>query len=378
MLSHQEIKEFACTLLLDYELHGILLVGSSARGYAIENSDIDLMAFYNTDKKLRSRPIHTKYKNIKFTLEHHDLQNFLQDTLDHRFNIVSLRQLYKVRDGIVLESDDSLTFLIKIARLAHLDVSVLLSVLKRIAAEWESALTSNQVYFRQFLIRWTELLATLDILTHTKSAAYSKPKWLYRALNLAELKNVIELLDDLYVSTPERVENVKKSIKHIIQSYNLQEFNKTFHQLVETAINDTNSILQASPQEAFPQVRFTANLYYKFIFGKDPINELFSNTKLENPLFEEIFELSCPQEFSFQVAISRFIKYAQALLNRNYDKIESEKKSLIGTQKFMGHILASYNVPDLLPLNHLTEREKSYSEVDLWLKNIVVEPVNNI
>jgi predicted nucleotidyltransferase len=165
MLSKTDIMDFTNAHLLNYELHGILQVGSSARGYSTPNSDVDLMAFYNTDSQLVSQPIHTTYQGVKVTLEQHDLNNFLLDTLDHRFNIASLRQLHKVRDSVVLQADQHLLKLITISQLAYLDELVLLLALKNIAPEWSLIRETNVAHSRHLLIKWSELLSTLDVMT---------------------------------------------------------------------------------------------------------------------------------------------------------------------------------------------------------------------
>jgi tRNA nucleotidyltransferase (CCA-adding enzyme) len=71
-------------LLSTYKLHGVLLVGSVARGYAIEDSDVDLMAFYDSNHQLNEKPYHAAYEGVRFTLEHHDINQFYHRISDFK------------------------------------------------------------------------------------------------------------------------------------------------------------------------------------------------------------------------------------------------------------------------------------------------------
>ncbi|MEM1003542.1 MAG: nucleotidyltransferase domain-containing protein, partial [Bacteroidota bacterium] len=107
MLDKDQIKDVVDQYLLDHPVVGILLVGSYARGYALESSDIDIMVFYKTSElEVPYSTYDIIYKDYEFTIEHHSHELFIELTADYRFNIGSLRMLLKVRDSIILSKSD--------------------------------------------------------------------------------------------------------------------------------------------------------------------------------------------------------------------------------------------------------------------------------
>lgn len=374
MLNDNDIKDFLRSSLLKYKLHGVLLVGSRARGYATEESDVDLMAFYDTGNTLISKSLYSAvYKGVEITLEHHDINSFTDDVLDFRFNIASLRMLLKVRDGVVLEADNSLKYLLEIAHMARLDDSILLQSLYLFTKEWENIRKYNSSHRRHELIKWAEILLTFDILTKSRSVAYSKPKWLYKNLN--DLGNIsgIELLNSLYIPTDEHIKNMFEGVEQIVNNYPVNKLPEDNQGFFNVNINDVTTILKHKPHEACPAIRFLIYAYYKIIYNDDPLNNLLTLQPFYDSSFEKIFELQPPYGYNEKVALELFISYVEELAKKTCKNMKIKWTADVGSKRFVSYFLASYNITEILPYSQKMLRllpGNRHDEIEDWLINV--------
>jgi hypothetical protein len=118
---------------------------------------------------------------------------------------------------------------------------MLLRALHEVALNWSGFRLTNVAHARHLLIKWAELLATLDVMTRPQTAAYSKPKWLYAVLKRAGLQDALNLLNTLYVPRPERLQKMRDAIEAIIAAHDVQSLENRFHKLINTSVNDAQS-----------------------------------------------------------------------------------------------------------------------------------------
>lgn len=342
-------RQFVQRSLLPYNIIGVLQVGSSSRGYALATSDIDLMAFYETDGQLIARPLHTDFNGRKITLEHHDIDQFLDDALDHRFNFASLRQLLKVRDGkVIIKGTKKLNLLQELSHRAHLDRNILGPALNACHAETDQIQSLGDEAKRYYMIKWTEIIATLDLLSTRGSAAYSKPKWLYQSLKLAEKNMAIELLDCLYEASEVDSDIIERSVNNIINTYDYHSLDERYHMLFSTAINDALSMLKYKPLESLPGVFFLAKIYYKFFFNADPYENVITNTSFKDHNFGQVFR---PKSSSYSAAYAQrlFYEYLGNLHEELLRKITLKCESAIGSTRFANYLVDHYDLFNIMP-----------------------------
>jgi hypothetical protein len=346
MLTQQDIDQFVNLHLLPYHVHGVLIVGSYARGYSLDQSDVDIMVFYETPAGFTAHSTYDlEHEGVSFTIEHHDIRQFIEYTLDHRFNIASLRMLLKVRDCVILQGDEQVHDLIRLARLAHLDNSVLLEALSRLIDELSTLRHSSSQYRRQALLRWTELISSLDLLCNAKRDAYSKPKWLYRSLKRNEMLEAVSTLDSLYVPTVNRIALSFQGVEQIINALDLSTLPQKDHRLFfNVTINDVKAMKTHFPFELGPPLRFLAATYYRFFCGvSDPLEHVASDRPFSIAGFEAIFERLNPPEYDEANSVRLFVGYITSLCMTLTAFFDERAKSDIGSVTFVPYFLSSYN-----------------------------------
>ena len=351
MLGNSQILDFVTLHLLPQTVRGILLVGSRARGYAVGQSDVDIMVFYDADDKFVSHSTHDiALADTDFTIEHHDLAQFFDEVLDHRYNIGSLRMLLKVRDSLVLQGGDELNGLLRVAMSAHLDMGVLLDTLAHLVANWHQLTDASVPYRRQLLLRWTEFISSMDLLCQVGREAYSKPKWLYRTLTKNRATHVIELLDSIYCNTPDRIEAAYRATEAIVDHFDLSRLPlKDNYLFFKVTIADVRAMKDHHPAEIGPVIRFLATSYYQFFCGPDPLEHVRLGTAFPATGFEAVFESNTPAEYNDEQSFELFKSYIRRLSLSVISHFAQRAASDIGSLTFVPYFLASFGATDLMP-----------------------------
>jgi hypothetical protein len=341
------IEGFLRAQLLPYHLVALIQVGSTARGYGLAGADFDFMAFYEGGD-LRSHPCHDIVDGVQVTLEHHDLDTFIEQIGDYRFNLASLRQLHKVRDGIhhrpVTASFDVLA---RIADGAHLDRSVLLQACGEVALAWPSLPARPTAFQQQQIISWTELLAMLNATSRAGQEAYSKPKWLYRTLRGTGQEDAILLLDHLYQPSKERAERALEALRTLADTDQLSSLRDTDRRLMATALTDAADIAAEHPDDSLPQMRFAACQYHRLLHGVHPLGLLRRGEALAR--IEFLTAMSVDAAADPTRLRARFIGFFGGLATELEAEFREIWSTRIGSRRLFTHILATYEGVSILP-----------------------------
>jgi len=354
--------------LFEHDVLALLLVGSSARGYAVDTSDVDFMAFYDSGQRLPSTSTFTTYRDVNVTLEHHDLHTFLDDTLDHRFNLGSLRMLLKVRDGVAVSGENDTTRrLMDVARLARLDDSILLCALDQLVDEWPVIRATSDAHRRHLLIRWIECLASLDLLNRANGAAYSKPKWLFKSLRAGGLQEALSLLEK--VGRDADAESQRSAIEAIASHYDAERLPAGTRGIFRLCLRDARAMLTHAPAEAGPVVRFLGDTYYRRFCDGDPLDGVSGQRAYPIGAFEAIFSPRLPAGYREEEVVADFVRYARGLATRICDRIEHRGQPVIGSRNMVAHFLGRYAAMGIFPPHVSLRRSRVPGHVDqseLW------------
>ncbi len=352
-----------------YPVSGTVMVGSRARGYASSASDIDVMIFYATNGKLKGiTSSNHEYHDHEVAIEHTDLDEFYRRALKHRYDASALRLLLKVRDGVMVRAEEPVVALIHLARSASLDMSVLLRCLSILVDRWPGIVGASPPARRQWLIEWTEVLATLDLLVRPGGPAYSKPKWLYRVLDTADLGIVVELLNILYQPTATRLGRMQIGLQTIARNHPTASLPPEAQSALRVLSKDAGAALRERPTEACPAIRAAAAAYYKWFYQSEYVDTLRPpDQACLPPEFEDIFESSLPAGYNEEAAERRFCAYAIDLADQVCTEVESECRVVL-SNCILPYVFDSYgivvNAPyaeELMPLRR---------QADSWISKV--------
>ncbi len=332
-----------------YPSHGVLLVGSASRGYSTKASDIDLMAFYNSGSQMNpDSEFCVTGEGHEITIEHHDLSRFIDEALDHRHNLSSLRMLKKVRDAVVLEADQELMGLIELAKQAHLDLTVMLWAFRELSRQWEEIKLAKPALQRHYMIQWAELLISLRLLCDKNAPSYSKPKWLYRNLRDGHFEEMKCLLDDLYQIGAARNAGKLEALEGLERKYlaSFPEVNRGFIKFMGT---ECREMAVQFPEEAGPVFRFAANAYFWLLFAKDPLGYLRNHAPFRDAEFEVFYERKTPENYHPTRTLRKFGSFIRELGRWVVADISLHRLGSVMSRRFVPYFLINYNMANMLP-----------------------------
>ena len=335
-------------LLSEYPLVGLFQVGSSVRGYSLDKSDIDLMAFYHCPQHFRAFPEHTQTSGIQITLEHHGLTQFLRENGDYAVNPGSLRQMHKVRDGRLLLGTLEDTLLLRTAAAEScLDPRPLLYYLAQIATRFGGVRGISQQAQHQTLLSWTEMISTLSVMSKRGGPAYSKPKWLLRALTDAAMSEASNLILQLYgPATPDRLTAGLHGLHSLYSQVQVQGVAEPFRRLVTTAINDAEQMTIHEPTAAFPSLRFATIQVWRSLHGETPLRSLARGNALP---VDVMSALGGKVDLDLESDWSRFLRFFTQTFDASRDESLDACNTAIGTRRLMTHLLETYDGTELFP-----------------------------
>lgn len=340
------LADFVNASVLSYPLNCVLQVGSTSRGYALDNSDVDLMAFYDAGGALRAYPNHTMVGDARVTIEHHDLSVFLRENGDFRFNPGSLRQMHKVRDGIAVIGDvEKIRALRDLADTAALDPRLPLRLLAEIQSKTAAVKITSPYFQHQSLINWSELLATFVATTHVGGPAYSKPKWLLRMLDTGGLADSAALIRSLYAPADLRRAESFQAVLAMYEDVRGQ-IPDSHEILLRTAMNDARQMLVHKHADAGPAVRFATVQLWRALNDRLPMDDLRLGAELPTPILGALGTVSVEKLEHWWIAFTQVTEQAWRLVvPESQDLIAST----IGTTRFVTHLLDTYEATEMLP-----------------------------
>lgn len=332
--------------LLPHDFLCVLQVGSSSRGYALDNSDVDLMAFYRVSGDFRAFPNHTMFGDTRVTLEHHDLHTFMIENGDFRFNPGSLRQMHKVRDGLPVVGDVTrIEILTEIARAASLDTRIPLRYLASIFPQITTCRTEPHELQHQRLIEWTEMAATFLVTSIPGAPAYSKPKWLLKTLDAALLTDAAALLRSYYEPSASQRHSSLDGLLGIYENVSAH-ISESYRILLRTAMNDAAQMMKHAPEDAGPAVRFAAIQLWRSLHGRSPLVDLRAGAQVPGAVVEALGTVEPSRLDDWWQGFAQFLNLAsESVAAPSRKKIESK----IGTNRFVSHLLDTYDATDMLP-----------------------------
>ena len=332
--------------LLKQQLLCVLQVGSSARGYALDNSDVDLMAFYRISGDFRAFPNHSTFGDTRVTLEHHDLTTFLIENGDFRFNPGSLRQMHKVRDGrVVLGKPENIAVLREVAAAASLDPRIPLRYLASIQDKLTSLRNAAEVVQHQTLIGWTEMAATFLVTSTVGVPAYSKPKWLLKTLDGAAFKEAAALVRSLYAPTASLRQASLDALLAMYAAENAR-IPESHRILVRTAMNDAAQMVKHAPDDAGPAVRFAAIQLWRSLYARSPVVDIRADRPVPEFLIHALGTADTSLLGDWWLSFERFV---DGTWTRVVSSSQQKLESTIGTNRFVTHLLDTYEATDMLP-----------------------------
>lgn len=334
------------------EIDSAVLVGSTARGYALDSSDIDVMVFYGPKTSPQSTAEHFEWEGRRTTVEHHDADVFYSEALAFRQSIGALRQLLKIRDGVVLRSSSFLGHLQHLAARASLDQVVLLDALQMLAARWDQLIGKRGPAQRYRLLRWTEVLATLWLLAQPGAPAYSKPKWLYLSLDEAsdsQFVEVLRYLDQKLYPDPTRILG---AIDEICVRLPCFDDGDLLGRFAKTCANDARALLEHRPDEAGPTLRLFGTIFHRVLYGSDPLDVIDRGQEFELRAMELLFPRVFVSDYHEEESLREFRTLTLSLASRVVRQLRQEWATEIGSRRLMPILLSGYDVPDLLQLAH--------------------------
>ena len=340
------VLEFIKGHTLNHEVLAIFQVGSSARQYSLDNSDIDIMAFYRAAEPFRSFPNHTSLDKLRITIEHHEITTFIKENGDFKTNIGSLRQMHKVRDGVIIFGQPgSVRHLVEVAKISCLDPRVVLAYAAHICENMEQAKQQSADVQHQILIDWSELLSTLLLVSEPGRSAYSKPKWLIRSLRTSGMDVAADLICELYGEPGSRLRNGFDGVR-LLYEKNLDSIDEPYKILLRTAINDADQIIAHRPEAAFPALRFTAIQLWRALHKQTPFDMLRAGQSIPN---EIQISIGGPSPSDIAPLWGRFMAFFRAAAAEIHAKSSEKVASRIGTDRFVTHLLAAYDATFLFP-----------------------------
>ena len=369
-----DVTSFVRQALLDYPLSALLQVGSTARGYSSADSDYDYMAFYSSPELFRSSSVHNTVAGHRVTIEHHNLDVFFEKSADFRFNLASLRQLQKIRDGREVRAPDpNFANLRRLAKSAHLDRRVLLRVCAEIEAVFPTVSEWNPDLQQQQLILWAELLSTLDLTSRSAVEAYSKPKWLYHALSGSNMTEAIAILNELYQPSFQTAREALDQIMLTSRRLDMTKLTETDQRLLQTALFDSQVMAQEYPLLAFPQLRFTADRMLFFIYGSRAVDFLRRDEPIPEPRL--FLPLQIQRKADTSASRSRFRSFLTSVNARMIAEFPRVHPGGMhpgspGSDNLSAHLLHSYSASCL--------EYSSRWYIDQWLNTLTTTPSFNI
>jgi hypothetical protein len=323
----------------------LLQVGSTARGYALPGSDYDFMAFFADEREHTS--IDAEAAGIRLTVDGNSLSRFVESAADFRFDLASLRQLHKVRDGIhriapAAETD----YLLRLAASAHLDRSVVLAQCVRIAQQAGDVTAWPVRAQHQQLIAWTELLGTLVAVSLPGAEAYSKPKWLHRTLAKTGASATLDLLRLLYA--PEGAD--PRALLRGLEEHWARDFETVSpgygRKMLAAALDDAREAVEHFPEWSFTQLRFTAGRLHRLSRHEEPVAVLAAGGRLPSHVAAA---MRCGADLSLHSAWASFRELYASVARGAVDDARRAWTSRIGSRRFYTHVLGFYDATDLMP-----------------------------
>ncbi len=348
----------------DAPLVALLQVGSTARGYALPGSDYDFMAFYATSQSRASAPQHIEVDGARVTVEEHDVDRFLAEAADYRFNLASLRQLHKLRDGRAHSPlQPEFAPLATVAANSHLDRSVVLAHCSAVAQQYGGMAQPETGRLKHALIGWTELLGTLDAVSRPRAEAYSKPKWLYRTLRGAGAGEALTVLDLLYRPSEQKARRALADLEVYVATSKDTTLPDTTRRLLSTALNDAREAVRHFPNESFPQLRFAAAQYVRLTGGHEGRGYDERPGDLDHAVASD-------DGTDFGEAHARFLDYYVSVAVRVVADARAAWTTRIGSRRFYTHVLAHYEATELLPYTSEIAVMRMADEVEAFVGRI--------
>jgi hypothetical protein len=339
------VREYVGAVLQSDTPLMLLQVGSTARGYSLPDADYDFMAFFGDERD--SSSVHNSVAGTPVTIDQNSLARFCEDAADYRFNLGSLRQLHKVRDGIHrIQPASGTEQLLSMAHSAHLDRNVLLAQCARIAQQAEGVLTWPGEAQHQQLISWTELLATLAVVSRPGLEAYSKPKWLHRTLERAGQTAALLAIERLYAAD----EAAARLLLRVLEEHWVLEFETVtsgrHRKFLSAALADARSAVEHFPRWSFTQLRFAAGQLHRLARQEDPVAILAAGAQIPAPIATA---MRCGAVVTADAAWATFREVYASIAPGVAAAARQDWVTGIGSRRFYTHLLAFYDAADLTP-----------------------------